>query len=292
MASLLSLKRRIYAAQNVSKTTRAMQMISASKLKKAQNSALSLRIYAEKLISLSQSLTDKIDKEKFHPYMKENSTSQKTLAITLSPDKGLCGILITNVIKEFLRLVKSGTFFYITVGKKVESKIASFGKPQILASFPFGNTTPTFDMVYPIVKIIDEYFMARKVDSVKILYSQFTNIFTQTPRAETLLPIKIAMERKDKGQNLTYLFEPNLDTLLSSLLKHYLEMSLYRYLLESFTSEQAARMLAMQNATDNAKDVISELRLEYNKKRQEKITNEILDITNKGNSKTGSEYLI
>lgn len=270
------------AAANVSKTTRAMQMISASKLKKAQNSALSLRVYAEKLISLSQSLTDKIDKEKLHPYMMENPISQKTLAIILSPDKGLCGILITNVIREFLRLVKSGTFLYITVGKKVESKIASFGEASILASFPFGNTTPTFDMVYPIVKIIDEYFIERKVDSVKILYSQFTSIFTQTPRSETLLPIKIATEGKDKAQNLTYLFEPNLDTLLSPLLKHYLEMSLYRYLLESFTSEQAARMLTMQNATNNAKDVILDLRLEYNKRRQEKITNEILDITNKG----------
>jgi len=287
MASLLSLKRRIRAAQNVSKTTRAMQMISASKLKKAQKSALSLRVYAEKLINLSQSLTAKIDKEKFHPYMIENPMSQKTLAIILSPDKGLCGILIANVVKEFLRLVKSGSFFYITVGKKVESKIASLGG-AILASFPFGNTTPTFDMVYPIARIIDEYFMGRKVDSVKILYNEYRSIFTQTPRVETLLPIKITLEGQDKTQNLTYLYEPDFNTLLSPLLKQYLEMSLYRYLLESFTSEQAARMLAMQNATDNAKDVILELQLEYNKSRQEKITNEILDITNKGSSKTES----
>jgi len=283
MASLLSLKRRIQAAQNVSKTTRAMQMISASKLKKAQNSALSLRTYAEKLINLSQGLTTKIDKERLHPYMAENSIPKETLAVVLSPDKGLCGILITNVTKEFLRFAKSDSFLYITVGKKAESKIASFGKPRVLASFPFGNTTPTFDMVYPITRIIDEYFMGKRVGSVKILYSHFTSIFTQTPKVETLLPIKISIEEKIE-QNSAYLFEPDLNTLLSPLLKHYLEMSLYRYLLESFISEQAARMVAMQNATNNAKDVILELRLEYNKSRQEKITNEILDITNKGTS--------
>ena len=281
MANLLSLKRRIQTAQNVSKTTRAMQMIAASKLKKAQNSALSLRAYAEKLIALSQNLTTKIQKENLHSYMVERFDTKKTLIIILSPDKGLCGSLTTNLIREFLQM-NNLEASYITVGKKAEHQVVNFAKNEILASFLFGNTTPSFDMVYPITRIIDEYFIGKKVDSVKILYSHFESVFSQRPKVATLLPIAISETLAIPNNNLSYLFEPDLNTLITPLLSHYLEMSLYQYLLESFASEQASRMIAMQNATTNAKDVITELRLDYNKSRQEKITNEILDITNTG----------
>ena len=282
MANLLSLKRRIQTAQNVSKTTRAMQMIAASKLKKAQTAALSLRTYAQKLITLSQNLTTKIQKENLPAFMTERFDTKKTLIIILSPDKGLCGGLITNLVKEFLKISSSKEeFLYITVGKKAERQVINLTKNEILASFQFGSTNPTFDMVYPIVRIIDEYFIGKKVDAVKILYAQFENVFTQKPKITTLLPITIS-QTANPDNNISYLFEPDLNTLLPSLLAQYLQMSLYQYLLESFASEQGARMIAMQNATTNAKDVISELRLEYNKSRQEKITNEILDITNTG----------
>jgi len=280
MANLLSLKRRIQTAQNVSKTTRAMQMIAASKLKKAQNAALSLRAYAEKLIALSQNLTTKIQKENLHSYMIERLDTKKTLIIVLSPDKGLCGGLITNLIREFLRMsISKEDYLYITIGKKAERQIINLTQNEILASFQFGGTNPTFDMVYPIVRIIDEYFIGEKVDAVKILYSQFESVFTQKPKVATLLPITIS-KTPYPNNNLPYIFEPNLNTLMPSLLAQYLQMSLYQYLLESFASEQGARMIAMQNATTNARDVILELKLEYNKSRQEKITNEILDITN------------
>ena len=282
MANLLSLKRRIQTAQNVSKTTRAMQMIAASKLKKAQTAALSLRTYAQKLITLSQNLTTKIQKENLPAFMTERFDTKKTLIIILSPDKGLCGGLITNLVKEFLKISSSKEeFLYITVGKKAERQVINLTKNEILASFQFGSTNPTFDMVYPIVRIIDEYFIGKKVDAVKILYAQFENVFTQKPKITTLLPITIS-QTANPDNSISYLFEPDLNTLLPSLLTQYLQMSLYQYLLESFASEQGARMIAMQNATTNAKDVISELRLEYNKSRQEKITNEILDITNTG----------
>jgi F-type H+-transporting ATPase subunit gamma len=282
MASLLMLKRRIQTAQNVSKTTRAMQMIAASKLKKAQNAALSLRTYAQKLVSLSQNLTTKIPKESLHPYMTEHFDTKKTLIIVLSPDKGLCGGLITNLIREFLRMNESKeNHLYITVGKKAEHQVINLTKSEVLASFQFGSINPAFDMVYPIIRIIDEYFIGKKVDAVKILFSQFENVFTQKPKIETLLPITIS-QTPNLNNNLPYLFEPDLNTLLPSLLTQYLQMTLYQFLLESFASEQGARMIAMQNATTNAKDVILELKLEYNKSRQEKITNEILDITNTG----------
>ena len=214
--------------------------------------------------------------------MTERFDTKKTLIIILSPDKGLCGGLITNLVKEFLKISSSKEeFLYITVGKKAERQVINLTKNEILASFQFGSTNPTFDMVYPIVRIIDEYFIGKKVDAVKILYAQFENVFTQKPKITTLLPITIS-QTANPDNSISYLFEPDLNTLLPSLLAQYLQMSLYQYLLESFASEQGARMIAMQNATTNAKDVISELRLEYNKSRQEKITNEILDITNTG----------
>jgi len=289
MPSILSIKRRIQAANNVSKTTRAMQMIAASKLKKAQNAALNARIYAQKLTTLSQNLTTKIEKGNFHPYMIQDRNSKKSLVIVIAPDRGLCGALLTNLMKEFLNLQKSYNrdLTYVIVGKKIESKIVYLKKGEVVASFLLGSITPTFDMVYPISRLIDEHFLGDKVDSVKILYSHFVSVFTQAPRVETILPIVIPNgQQEDKSKSFTYVFEPDLPKLLPPLLKHYLEMTLYRYLLESYISEQASRMIAMQNATTNAKDVILELRLEYNKQRQAKITNEILDITNTGVSES------
>lgn len=284
MASLLALKRRIMAAQNVSKTTRAMQMIAASKLKRAQNAALAARMYGEKLTSLSQNLTSKIiEKRNLHPYMESLQKTKKSLILVVAPDKGLCGGLITNLMKEFVSLQTQNVGFeYLTIGKKIESKIIYFTSGELLASFSFGVTIPTFDMVYPITRIIDEYFIKGKINSVKVLYSSFISIFTQVPKVEMLLPVTISQESEEQKEVAQYIFEPNLNVLLSSLLKHYLEMSIYRILLESFASEQASRMIAMQNATTNAKEVIEELRLEYNKSRQAKITNDILDISNTG----------
>ncbi|MBI1982176.1 MAG: ATP synthase F1 subunit gamma [Candidatus Levybacteria bacterium] len=274
MANTLRLKRRIKTAQNVSKTTRAMQMIAASKLKRAQAAALSSRPYVEKLTLLSNNLTAKIDKDSLHPYMKPGK-SDKELLIIISPDKGLCGGLVTNLIKEYLTL-KTKDLILLTIGKKAQSYVLHT-RQEIIASFPFGTTLPSFDVVYPIIKIINDHFLEAGVGSVKILTSHFTSIFSQKPVITTLLPITLPPET-EKSSNVL-LFEPNIAEILPDLLKHYLEMTLYQYLLEGYLSEQAARMFAMQNATDNAKDMIEELTLEYNKARQEKITSEILDIS-------------
>lgn len=275
MASLLQLKRRIRAAQNVSKTTRAMQMIAASKLKKAQDATLSMRPYTDKLLSLTQRITQTTKKEFQHPYLKKRING-KTLLIFFSPDKGLCGALITNLFREFLRFTdeEKGPSI-VVVGKKIEGHVVKL-KNEVIASFNFGTTLPTFDMVYPISRIIDEYYLSNQVDSVKILYSHFASIFTQTPKITPLLPVEMPQEQIEIGFTL---FEPSTNAILPKLLKHYLEMILYQSLLESFVSEQASRMIAMQNATNNARDIIEDLLLEYNKTRQSKITSEILDIS-------------
>lgn len=293
MANTQLLRRRIKTAQNVSKTTKAMQMIAASKLKRAQDAALASRPYVEKLTSLTKNLARKLEQEQLHPYMKEN-VSEKTLLIVLSPDKGLCGGLITNLLREYFKFNQNENYSLITIGKKIEYQAVKSNN-TLLASFPIGNTLPSFAMVPPLQKIIDEEFLSGRVSSVQILYSNFVNVFTQIPVIVPLLPVRItdekhllfrstntktpATEEKESEQHAFELYEPEPSQMLPQLLKHYIEMNLYHYLLESHLAEQAARMLAMQNATDNARDIITQLTLEYNKARQEKITNEILDIS-------------
>lgn len=276
MANLLSLKRRISAASNVSKTTRAMQMIAASKLKKAQNATIAGRPYVEKLSEISQNLSYKLEKKYVHEYMKKPSETNKTLVIVLSPDKGLCGGLVTNLIRELINFdSQNSNNIYLTVGKKVETATVNL-KKEIIASFKFGTTLPSFDMVEPITRIIDEYFLGKKINSVKIISTSFLNVFSQKPKTFNLLPIEFPKEKPDLIPFT--LFEPTSEKLLPPLLRHFLEMTIYQHLLENYASEQGARMFAMQNATDNALEIVSDLRLEYNKGRQEKITNEILDI--------------
>lgn len=271
MANLLAIKRRIATAKNVSKTTKALQMISASKLKRAQDSALSSRPYVEKLTALSENLKAKIEKEEMHAYMK-SFEANKNLIVVISPDKGLAGPLVTNLAKTILA-ESSKNNLYIAIGKKLEGLLTRHGF-EVLASFAFGTTIPSYDMIYPVLQIVDDYYLNQKISEVNVIYTKFTNVFRQEAIFEKMLPIEPKSEVLEK---LT-LFEPSPAVLLPDILRHYIEIGIYQRIIESYASEQAARMIAMKNATDNANDVISDLLLEYNKVRQEKITNEILDI--------------
>ncbi len=282
MASLLTLRRRIKATQNVAKATRAMQMIAASNLRKAQTAALSSRPYVAKLSVLTRDVAKKAG-ENSHPYITPIGTSTKTLVIALSPDKGLCGGLISNLLREFFSYAKEDPdASYIVMGKKLENQVIRL-KNDVLATFVFGTTLPKFDAVFPLAKLVKDQYLTGNVTKVKVLYTDFNSIFSQTPKMVDLLPISLeeATEEKDKeaSTNDFQLYEPSVKELLPSLLEHYLEMSIYQYLLESFLSEQAARMFAMQNATNNAKEIIEDFKLEYNKTRQAKITSELLDIS-------------
>lgn len=276
MATLLNLRRRIKTAQNVSKTTKAMQMIAASKLIKAQEAALSARPYVDKLTNLSNGISQKVDSEDLNEYMKKQTDGPEKLLLIIAPDKGLCGGLVTNLVRELLQYTKENkNISCISVGKKAIGAVNISGR-QPIASFDFGTTLPSYDMVYPIMTIIDDYFLNKKASEVYILNSNFQSIFSQIPSIKKLLPVEFEKNQENNGQ---ILFEPSAIELLPGLVRHYLEMSVYQALLESYLSEQSARMLAMQNATNNAKDIIEELKLLYNKQRQEKITNEILDIS-------------
>ncbi len=276
MASLQILKRRIKTAQNVSKTTKAMQMIAASKLKRAQDAALNGRPYVEKLTSLSNSISKRVDSDNLIDYMKTLTDAENKLVIVIAPDKGLCGGLNTNLTRELWNFSKENKkLSFIAVGKKANSVTRLIGG-EVIASFDFGTTLPSYEGVYPIMTIIDDYFLNKKSSEVYIANCNFVSVFSQVPTIKNLLPVKFEQQEEKGSQTI---FEPSTQELLPGLIRHYLEMSVYQAFLESYLSEQSARMLAMQNATDNAKDIIEELKLLYNKSRQEKITNEILDIS-------------
>ncbi len=281
MANTQALKRRIKTAQNISKTTKAFQMIAASRLRRAQNAVLASRPYVTKLTEISRNLASDVDfTEGSNAYFKTNKNMTKNLYIIISPDKGLCGGLIANLVREYLKINKKTDDLFITVGKKIEGTVAGSTK-NLVASFPFGLTLPSFEMISPIKTLIDEYYLTGKVGAVKIITTKFNSVFSQKPIVLDLLPL--AIESSEKNDTLEEsnikLFEPSKDILLSEVAKRFIEMTLFQNLLESYASEQAARMVAMQNSTDNANDMVSSLRLLYNKARQEKITKEILDIT-------------
>lgn len=276
MANLNALKRRIKTAQNVSKTTKAMQMISASKLKKAQDAALSARPYVEKLTEISTNISARVSEDARNDYMKNLTDSNEKLLIVISPDKGLCGGLNTNLTREVLNFYKENkNTTFITVGKKANGMVSIIGG-KVEASFDIGTTLPPYDLVYPVMKLVDDFFLNKKVSEVYILNTNFTSLFSQKPFLKRLLP---AVFETAEESNTETIFEPSAAELLPGLIRNYLELSVYQAMLENYLSEQAARMLAMQNATDNAKEIIKELKLMYNKQRQEKITNEILDIS-------------
>lgn len=285
MSSLLTIKRRMRTAQNVSKTTKAMQMIAASKLKRAETAALSSRPYVDKLTSLTHGISQRVERENVNSYMKMLTDKNQKLMVFIAPDKGLCGGLNTNLARQLLTFMKENkTLSFVTVGKKASGIVAFFGG-DTQARFDFGTTLPLYELVYPIMTLIDENFLNKKVSEIYILNSKFNSVFSQTPVIKRLLPVTFQPEAdrplagKGEEKKEQTLVEPSSEELLPGLIRHYLEMSIYQSLLESYLSEQAARMLAMQNATDNAKEIIEELRLVYNKTRQEKITNEILDIS-------------
>lgn len=280
--NLQLLKQRIKTSKNISQIAKAMEMIAASKIKKAQTAVVNNKPYAQKIIEQTKRLVAAIDQQEFtHPYIQRNS-SDKTLLIVLSPDKGLCGGLVTNILKKVYEH-DSQDHMLIAFGKKIE-RASNKMSGGLVASFPFGGSIPAFSRVYPLIKLIDEYYVQGKVGKVVLIYAEFNSLFSQVPVYKQLLPLHIEINIKSESSarevNQTYIFEPNREELLSSLLPYYLEISLYSALLESYTSEQAARMVAMQNAKNNASDIADALTLSYNKSRQEKITNELLDLNN------------
>ena len=285
MASTRDIRRRIKSVKNTAQITKAMQMVAAAKMRKAQQAALVGRPYAALLnVMMAEAASGTVGFS--HPLM-EARPVKKRLVIVVSSDRGLCGGLNGNLFREVAKLDRNMTI-YVTAGKKAAQFIART-KRSLAAEFTYKDT-PQYAEARAISKAVQKMFLEGEVDAVDILYPRFINTLTQQPQIIPFLPIgKIsaataginAPKAELPVSNTTdvYEFEPDEKTVLGMLLPHSLNFQMHQILLETKASEQSARMVAMKNATDNAKQIIKDLTLEYNKLRQANITKELLEIT-------------
>jgi F-type H+-transporting ATPase subunit gamma len=262
-----------------------MQMVAASKMRKAQQSALAGRPYARLMNSVLAEVAHDMGEFR-HPFMEKREGNRRAL-ILISTDKGLCGGLNSNLMREAAKYPRDTTVF-IAAGRK-GSQFLARTKRKLEAEFTYKDA-PLFSEARAISRFARDLFSKSEVDQVDILFTNFVSTLVQKAEARPLLPIgqltglAAGIHGEAAGEALTkgateFLFEPNVEEVLGALLPHYLNFQVYQILLEAKASEHSARMVAMKNATDNAKEIIKDLTLEYNKLRQANITRELLEIT-------------
>src|SRR5215471_8895412 len=282
MANTQDIRRRIKSIRNTSQITKAMQMVAASKMRKAQQQALAARPYAGLMNKVLVSLQKRTDPT-LHPLLNIREV-KKELVLIISTDKGLAGPLNTNLFREATNFDETKTCFVVT-GKKARQFIGRT-KRELLADFELKDA-PSFVETKPLAKFCMEKFLTRDVDKVSVLYTHFINTINQKPVVQTLLPISAfdlpkkhdeSAEAPDVDPMLGYIFEPNALGVLDVMLPYYVEYQVFQMILDARASEHSARMVAMKNATDNANQFIKDLTLEYNKMRQAGITTELLEI--------------
>jgi F-type H+-transporting ATPase subunit gamma len=288
MPSTRDIRRRIKSVKNTAQITKAMQMVAASKMRKAQQSALASRPYATLLNEILAPLAGSAG-DVSHPLM-ETRDVKKRLVIVVSTDKGLCGGLNGNLMREAAKFDRNNTVF-ITAGRKGSQFIART-KRELAAEFTYRDA-PLFSEARAIAKFAVNMFLEGKVDRVDVLYTRFFSTLVQKPETVQILPIgEIKPHSTGIGNDAApgthvvdsqgateFIYEPSRPDVLGALLPHSMNFQIYHILLEAKASEQSARMVAMKNATDNAKQIIKDLTLEYNKLRQANITKELLEIT-------------
>ena len=285
MPSTRDIRRRIKSVKNTAQITKAMQMVASSKMRRAQQGALAGRPYALQMNKVLAEVTAHAG-DFSHPLMETRPVARRAV-IMVSTDKGLCGALNSNLFREAARFDKDTTVF-ITAGRKASQFVART-KRSLAAEFTYKDT-PAFTEARAISKFAQELFLNGEVDHVDILFTNFINTLSQRPEVRSFLPVGeirgVDVEVKGAGGGAEllrgateFLFEPAADQVLGALLPHYLNFLIYQILLEAKASEHSSRMVAMKNATDNAKQLIKDLTLEYNKLRQANITKELLEIS-------------
>lgn len=279
MANLRDIRRRIKSVKNTAQITRAMQLVAAAKMKKAQDQAMAGRDYSSQLNSVLSDISAGESEEATHPLL-EVREGNRELVLVISTDKGLCGPLNTNLAKK-LRSSTTESADYVTVGRKLRIMLEKLQK-NILADFSVKDPVP-FSEARAIAAFLTKQFTDGKYDKVSIIHMRFVNTLTQVPELVTLLPVQPPQSSEDDGlipgRATDHLFEPSAADVLASILPLYINFQVYQALLEARATEHSARMVAMKAATDNAKKFIKELTLEYNKVRQAAITAELLEIT-------------
>lgn len=291
MANLRDIRRRIKSVKNTAQITKAMQLVAASKMKRAQDQATAGRAYAALLNRVLNQLKEHTSAEE-HPLLSEGK-SDRELVILITTDKGLCGPLNTNLLRLVSEQVPKDAVF-MTVGSKGRQSIVR-SKGELLADFSVHDPV-AFAETKPISEFAIEKFLSGEFGRVRVAFTNFVNTMHQEPHLETLLPITPielghkkayhGMGQEEESSTAKegvsyggYIFEPNAREVLDVVVPQYLNNELYQMILESRASEHSARMVAMKAATDNANQMIKDLTLEYNKQRQAAITSELLEIT-------------
>jgi len=279
MATLRQIRRRIRTVENTAKITKAMELVAASKMRRAQNNALAGRPYAEKvrsvLIDLAETLPS-LDPETLHPLLQRREP--KTMDIILiTPDRGLCGGLPSALNRHAASfIVERGLpARIISIGRKGRDFFRRAGTP-IVAEVVGLADYPTYEEVLPVAQVAIQDYIAGLCDEVYLIYALFVNTMVQRPEVLKLLPVEPPV--RSGTPPVDYIYEPSRETVLAELLPRYVERQVYGAVLEAKASEQSARMVAMRSATDNAKEMIHDLTLMYNKVRQESITKELLEL--------------
>jgi len=279
MATIREIRRRIRSVQNTAKITKAMELVAASKMRRAQQRALAGRPYAERLNWVLADLAETLpsmDPATLHPLLQRREVKNVGL-IHITPNRGICGGLPTSLNRRASALILDAGVpaKLVAVGRKGRDFFRR-ANVELRAEFSELPDYPEYLEVLPIGRVIIDDYLAGVVDRVFLVYPYFVNTMTQEPRVHQLLPVEPPAEAATHA--VDYIYEPGREAVLAELLPRYVEMQIYEAILEGIASEQSARMVAMRNATEAAEEMIQELTLTYNKVRQEQITKELLDI--------------
>lgn len=291
MASARDVKNRIKSVKNISQITRALEAVSASRVRRAQERVMASRNYAEKAWEILLNVNAASKGNSPHPMLTEREDVNSVLVVLITSDKGLAGSYNTNVMRVAERFEQNlgKSVKYVTVGRKGRDSMIRQGK-NVLAEFSDLPANPGVSDIAPIAKLCMEEFLSGNVDEVLIAYTDFISMLTQSPVVLGWLPLtpntvanQVAAEHvkavpQVSAGGTSYEYEPSPEAVINEIVPRFTELQLYQALLESIASEHASRMTAMRNATDNASGLVGDLTLEYNKARQSAITNEILDI--------------
>jgi len=277
MANLKEIRNRIASVSSTMQITSAMKMVSAAKLKKAQDAITAMRPYANKLTELLQGLSASLDAESESPFS-DNREVNKVLVVAITSNRGLCGAFNSNIVKQCAALLQ-GTYGdkqvdFLTIGKKANDLLRKRHTVVEDQSTVFDELT--FENVAEIAENLMELFTNGSYDKIELVYNKFKNAATQIVITEQFLPI-VPME-DEENTNTDYIFEPSTAEIIEQLIPKSLKTQLYKAVRDSFASEHGARMTAMHKATDNATELRDQLTLSYNQARQAAITNEILEI--------------
>ena len=273
MPNLRELRSRIRSIESTSRVTKALQMIAAAKMKKAQDKVLDGRAYSEKLNAIIGNVYQS-NPEVFSSISEDEKN--KILVLLVTPDRGLCGALVSNILKEASNFIESinNDYEIRVIGKKGTSFISK--TVDKYESYKVSDM-PTFEEVSPITSSISNDINLIGFSKVFIIYTEFISTAVQKPKIKQLLPVEIDFNENEKVNN-EFLYEPSLDKVSEALIPRYVETSIFNSILDSVASEHSARLVAMQNATDNANELKQDLTLDLNKARQQQVTSEILDI--------------